>query len=282
MKTILHTISSQGSPWGLSTWRSIAICSRRAALDAQAKSERARSSADTIETQTGTIYHAFQEVYHSGELAREDDTTCIEFVQDGGHWEPIEVARLKAEELFRGYRARYTAKYLGRVLHIEYPLDVSALDLPWKPAGMPLTGRIDKVVKISLRDSMRLQAAERINLPPGIYACDYKTEGSNSPNLGDRYRNMLQFSAYQLMWNALHPTKKLAGFLVQPAIKSSRPSYGLHYVPPVGEAEERIVRVFLERAYEEFQRPAARANPTACFEYNRPCYWLVTGACPRY
>lgn len=277
-RPILHTVRG-GSGWGVSTYRSWLNCEKRAWLDSQLAA--GGRSNDSLETAVGTIYHALQEIYGQTQ-DRGLDTSVVEYVQDSG--DPAnfdEEARLQAENLFRSYRTQFAPNLMGKIVALEELLDGSDLAVPWKPAGLKLTARLDRVVKLTASDVIRIRGLRGLNLIPGIYGYDFKTAGARYANTADQYKADIQFMVYQLLWNALRPKQTMNGFLVDVAYKTKPPHFELIYVPPVGALEERIVAAFFGRALEAIGHDPPRANPDRCFMYYRICRHLVEGRCDR-
>jgi len=202
---ILHTMHSGGSGSGLSFYRNWATCPRRGYLDQLASAAGHPTSSDSIETRTGSIYHAFQELYETTKTPN-FDTVAVEFVHDSGETANIEEdARREAERLFRAFRVRYRPGNLGRPLGVEILVKSSELKAPprWLPAGMVLTAKFDKVVKVTVGDVIRIRKERGLNLRTGYYLVDYKTDKFISAATDDKYRAETQFMLYELLWNAL-------------------------------------------------------------------------------
>lgn len=280
MKPIIHTIPTGGSGRGYHYYRSVATCPRRAWLAKNNPFGEARE----IATQIGTIYHALQEVYRS-DAGEGFDTRAVEYVHDSGApFDIIEEARARAEEIFREYRVKFGPRDLGRPIAIEENVASEAGDL-WLPdPKMPLTARLDLVVRIDVPTALRIRAKRELNVRPGFYAVDFKTDAYPTPADRDRYVADLQFMIQQFLWNARNPRQQLSGVLIDVAYKTKRPQFGLIYVPPVGDLELHIVRNWLAQMWEYHERVMGDyppANPTACFDWKRACHWLIQERCDR-
>jgi hypothetical protein len=273
-----------GSPHGISKHRQYLTCPMQATLDEEARRDGQPTSSEGSFTQIGSVFHAFQELYHNKAIKREVDTARIEFTQDGIPMDWMEESRLEGERLFRAYRTNFQTNRYGRVLFVEKLLDMSTAKKrpPWLPEGVLLTGKLDLGVRVSSNTSMRLKLKERVDVPVGLYGVDWKTSSSNHPGVADKYRYDIQPKTYQLMWNWLNPDKPMRGFLISMIIRTTKVAFKTVFIPPVTEEDEEIVYNALLIAKEERERAQPRCNIEACFRGNYPCKWLITGACKRW
>jgi hypothetical protein len=284
---ILHTLPSGGSGQGLTYWTDEAICPRRAWLN---KNEGSRGLPHDKALQAGVIYHALQDLYRRFPEPG-FDTVRVEYVQDSGDREDVdEAARLEAERLFREYRTRFKPTDLGHVTSVEKFYDVSNIELPWKPYGMPLTCRVDLETKIGATAQQRIRIARGVNVPLGNYIVDFKTDAYRTPVTRERYLAEIQFPLYMLIRNAVEKKRPpVVGALIDVAFKTKSPDFDLIYIPPPSKDTTEIVSAFLWHAWKIFQQEAQeaqngdipRTNPRACYSWNRPCPWLVAERCNR-
>lgn len=285
-KPLVHSLRKGGSGRGLTYYSGAVLCSKRRMLDDQAEAQGLPSSGEDENTLLGSMYHAYHEL--ADRIGREKlDTQLVEFAGDGLQFGPSETARVTAENLFRAYRARFPLGTLGMLLTAEEVIDLSSVEAPWKPAGMQLTMAADRIEIIHVQHSSMIRKYRNINIPPGYYARDYKTDGSwpGAPHLRQKYENDLKGFLYQLGWNATHPEphKQLRGMIYDIAFKKSKtPEFDIVLQPPPGPAEVKAIRSLLELAQAMLAMDPPPANPLACFSFNKTCPWFVQKLCGRY
>ena len=89
------------------------------------------------------------------------------------------------------------------------------------------------------------------------------------------FMNEVQFTAYQLGWQAVNPKKELKGLLVNIIVKSKRPEFRTLVVPYPSAKREAVLINFLFQAQQRRNAFLHKANITQCFNFE-PCPFLRT------
>jgi hypothetical protein len=282
---IVHTLNEGGSDGiGMSFWSSWIFCGMRAWLDSQMRSEGSYVGDDNL--LLGSIYHAFHEIAaktRSGSY----DTGVVEFAMDGGGTQ-LEHLRAVAETLYRAHRVQFPYGKEGRIETVEETVRVP-MGTSWLPEpNFPLAIKPDQVRKVLVQHSMWIRQYRNINVAPGRYIVDFKTDGGwNSPEQQEKYHHDVRFKLYILAWNAAHPKTPVNGVLVDIAYKPTKkspnrkPDFDLILVKPE-ENDEAIVRSMLALAKARHDEEPPQANPFACWNYGKVCPHLVAGRCGRF
>lgn len=290
---ILQTIKSGGSGTGLSMYKKWLDCPEKAYLDEQAVAEGwERPTAFALDV--GIITHAFLELYYS----RKDapfDASSVEFVNDSGDGFDIEEkARITAEKLFRAYRVLFPVDELGEVVAVEKLLpepieDVGESNHSAQKAKIeeavgisPYTMKTDLVVKLSTRDCAKIKITRNIDVSPGTYLVDHKTDGRHDANIIDKYLLEPQFTAYFLAWRAAYPRVKLNGVLINILFKTATPDFLTLVVPPPDDGAIRRLHTMLSNAAFMMTNAPRMKNITRCMNYGRVCHWMVQQKCKGY
>lgn len=278
MKIILQSKSSGGSGTGVSYYNSLLGCPRKAQLRAkEMENNPYNGMTGSLPLDIGTIFHEFLELYYTDPKARMQNPSAIQFVQDSGDPAALdEQARLEAERLFRAYRTKFPSDELGSVVALEEQLEGEVVE---SAVGVsPFTARLDMVVKIGVKDCRRLQNTRNIEVTPGYYIVDHKTATARYGNIRDIYTNSLQFTAYYLAWNAVHPKQKVQGTLVNIVFKNKEVRFETIVVPPPTGIQIKALHNMFRIAK---SRDPDEANSTQCFMWGRTCKYLTDGLCDR-
>lgn len=211
-------------------------CARRAF---ETKNDVPRLSSKP-ELAIGTVYHGLQAQFRRPE-GLPDNLASVEYSV------PVSAGvRREAESLFRAYRADFPAAHLGEVLAIEQGV--------WgELGGRRVSARLDLVTKPPK------SLAKRRGLPPlptGVLITDFKTAGSGF--FADRQRWEIQFLVQQELW-LQHHGGRVAGTLVDIAVKAKPATFQTIYVPPITEGARTML-------HEIFSRSPIGLNPTRCWD----------------
>lgn len=290
-RPILQTIKSGGSGTGLSYYKKWVECPEKAYLDEQAK-EQGWDREKSFPLDVGNITHAFLELYYTRGAGQPFDTASVEFVSDSGSGIE-ESARILAEKLFRTYRVRFPVTELGEIVAVEKLLPEPAEKVGEtehlrqkakieEAVGIsPYTMKTDLVIKLTARDCERLKHTRSIDVSPGTYILDHKTDYRRDANIVDKYLLEPQFTAYFLAWRAVYPRVKLNGVLVNILFKSSTDFMTLVVPPPDEAAIRRLHTLFSNAVFFMEHAPRMKMN-TRCMQWGRICHWRVTGHCKAY
>jgi hypothetical protein len=279
MKGIIHKLVTHGSDRGVSWHQRTILCPKRQVLD-----NELGSSPQTKEMYIGTLYHAYHEI--AGRLRTDRfNTEAVIFVDENEERiTPPEEVRLAAEHLFRNYRLLYPWDTLGKPIAIEVTCELEASFFDPAFRGEKLTGRLDRVVQIHVQHALRLKRLRGVDVKPGFYVVDYKTDGSwQNAAAHAKHLHNLQPLVYQILWNEAHPEMRLNGALIDVAHKRPQPPvYSLLQIGSAGEDALRMVSAMLKLSQRLRSSSEPLANPFACFSGYQPCPHLVTERCPRY
>lgn len=278
-----YRVEHGGSGTGFHYWKGWLECPRKMQLLSTIPGSGSVSRALLV----GTYTHAFLEIYYSGGLDRRGyDTRSVEFMQVSGEpWEPDEKARLEAERIFRGYRARFAPDGFGDVVGVERYLKVEgAENTNWLPPGVTLTGKIDLVVHMNKAQCERLKNERKLSLEPGYYIIDHKTAWGYNRDMITEYKHSLQFLTYGYLWNTCNPDMQVRGVLANILYKTTKPTFGLVFAWPNLDMEnterELILNNFYLQALIEraFAEDISVAKPLHC----KWCPFFNTEDCRRY
>jgi hypothetical protein len=273
---VLQSLPTGSSGTGISYYSTAAKCARRARLD----KERAESSfSSDLRMDTGKIFHALCEIYFS----TGQQNIAVE-LGDVNYGEAPDEAR----RLFAAYAERFFPEDFSRVVATELLLppegdSVAAAKIAEAIGVSPFTCRIDMVVEVDERSAEVLNKKRKLTLEPGVYLWDFKTKGARDNNAELVYRHAPQFIAYQVAWNALNPSNPCKGMVADVIISHKKmeddKSFYSVFVPPPQEIQVRGLRRFLQSA--QANAPTDNPNWLACFDFNKACSHLVSGACDR-
>jgi hypothetical protein len=282
IKTILHTIKGGGSGTGLSYYRNMVGCPRRARLDAEAAEEHEATASDNDATGIGTIFHAFMEHYYRGDL--DDENLVLEIADESGHG-VLEDRRIEAERLFRAHRKRFSRSELGTVLEVEKllpsPDDAAMAQRINDAVGInPFTCKIDLVLDLTENDCLRLKETRDIEVRPGIWLLDHKTAKARRSTEAEKWTNDFQPIAYQLAWNAAFPKLQAQGMIISSTYRLKQPDFRSFVVERPGAEKVAALQSFLAGAAFIKEHLEDWPNGNACF-FPSTCRWFQTGACNR-
>lgn len=277
-------LNQGGSGFGISLWKQVLSCPLQAHYDSEVidGAREGPQSAETDDTLIGTLFHKFQELYHKKSTARGFDTTTVTFRQMAPRpWNKPDVVRATAEDLFRAYRVIYPPDYFGKVVAREKHYKMPLKKRPWwAPKSMPLTCQIDMEVKLGKESASKIVADHGLVVTPGGYLIDWKTAGSDWPNLGWQHVLELQFPFYMMMHKHMNPTKKISGLIVVAAFKRTK-KFKMFLIQPPDENAQKMISELLSAAWDIYRDENPKGNPLNCFAYGRPCIWMVNGTCNR-
>lgn len=276
VRIILQSVSGGSSGFGISFWKSWLGCQERAARMEREYRERLRTKTPPpLSTNpallTGTIVHALLEYYYSPpkERALKLDTTAISYMDDVG--DPLDVAaesRLDAEAIFRAYRVEFPPDELGKVVAVEKFVGGEEVECALECA--PFTCKIDLIVRIDKRAAHRLRRTRQIDIEPGLWLVDHKTDSFRNPLYESYYTDEVQFTAYMLAWYAKTGTAP-KGMLVNILGKQSRPRFETIVIPFPSPDKQAVLASFLRLAQQRREEYDGRqCNVTLCY-YPNPC-----------
>lgn len=284
VKPIFQTLKSRGSGTGITYWLKWADCPERAYLDELAADNCEPTSMESEATKKGTILHAFLELYYKRGVGLPFEVGAVHFqTMRGDASNEDEEARIDAERLFRAYRARFPANELGKIVAIEKLVPVigdNAMKARIEKAvGIaPYTMKPDLVIKLSKRDCERLKRTRSIDLKPGFYLVDHKSDNSRWGI--EKYLETHQFTAYFLAWEAAFGVK-LQGVLVNIVFTTKIPDFLTILVPPPSPV--RIKSLHHQLASIAFLREHMPRwkNTNRCL-FPKPCLFHVNKVCRKY
>lgn len=283
MKPILHTIKTGGSPRGLHQLLHWLRCPEQARLRLEREN---LVGAQMPYFDVGILYHAFQKLYHTEKLLR-DNLSCIELVDENKILlTPSEEARIEAERLFRSYRGRYTRNRFGRVLDCEVTLGETPEEsrcieqAPWNVPHYPVTGRIDMVVSIGKKQADSLNN-EAQGIQPGLWLVDWKTDSGRHRKQAERYTESLQGICYTTLWNTLYPKKPAKGILYAVVYKNATIGHELLVSTHRPDVDPFILGNVLSLATRAMQQLPPTKNPTSCIDNGFLCPFMLN-PCERY
>lgn len=275
--TVKYT-NSHGSGTGISFYSVACECSRKARLKRE-KEDIIRQYEDMTGADAGSLFHKYMEGYYGT-----DKEQTIE-VDDLA----LEPALNEANRLYQAYTQRFPRTFFGKVLGTEVQLppdgDPGAAARVCDAVGVaPFTCRIDMVVELGPEDVSRLQRLPGMGhlTQPGVYLVDHKTAERRNSMLDLEYNHSAQMIAYQLAWNAVNPSNPCNGVIINQVVKHMRltdASFELAFVRPPTDIAIAGLKKWLQWA--KLQAETDCCNWKACFNYHRPCAFLVSGDCNR-
>lgn len=292
---VLYELETGSSDDGHHAIESFLACPRKARLDAEKKKEWRESGAPfTLENSyyhIGVLFHAYQDLFVTGQIHSPKDLDDVEFVTDDRDRQVIidYEANVEAKRLTAAWMTTYPHNLFGTALQTEFklPHDQRVLDVVGRER---FSGRIDLATKLDKKGAVRLAniteqfAMHRLELDPGIYVIDWKTSSSAYGSLGDEYGNSFQIVGYMAAWNALFPKQQVTGALVVVAVKTKTPKFiFIRRGPPTPhELEALRTRHATERIFRAHPVLNNWANTGKCFPFLlKPCAHWISGACKR-
>lgn len=270
-------IQSTGTPAGMSSTLTVAVCERKFALGYLEKREhppKLRPEGEKPDPLlVGSGLHGGLAGWYLGKF----DASMLDEIRWYG--ESIEESHpLNCKEirrLLRWYFANNTPTEFGKVLHVEIEIAIPKTDeeLPG------FTGAIDLIAELDEDDVLRLGALGLYLPGPGVYGVDHKTAGQDSKAAQLEYMLRPQFAGYHL----ISPVP-LRGFIANRIIKTKEVKRKLYYVPPPDDNGKVMVSSLVRERLRILSNPPefAKANPDACLDrYNNVCPHLHAG-CERY
>lgn len=283
-KIIFQTLKSRGSGTGITYWLKWADCPERAYLDEKAADNAEPTSMESEATRTGTIVHAFLELYYKRGAGLPFEAGAVRFQSERG--DPFDVAeesRIHAEQIFRAYRVQFPANELGKIVAIEQlvptPGDKSMAARIEKAVGIsPYTMKPDLVIKLTKKDCERLKKTRHVDLKPGLYLLDHKTDNARWGI--DRYLNSHQFTAYFLAWEAAFGVK-LMGVLVNILYTTKQPDFLTLFIPPPTQVAINSLHHQLASIVFLREHMPRWKNTNRCF-FPKPCLFHTNQLCRKY
>ena len=265
---------SSGS--GISYYSQVIKCPRKAALDVELAGtmpERTEGAAPV-----GTIVHQMDELYYGGVCAN----PAVIQVSDVNWGDAVSEAR----RLWEAYIKRFPGvNWWGNVIAVEeqYPVGQGQEVLVESVMGVtPFTVRIDRVIEVTTESSERIAKHTDLGyIKPGVYLYDRKTKGKADGDAQLVHFNSMQFAAYQMVYNACHPTDQALGMIVDEIISTKEVKFRQFLVTPPDEYQQRAVRSMITNAKALEKSNACFGVAYGCKDYNRFCPHLTSGVCKR-
>lgn len=273
---LMLNITSTGTPAGMSSTLTVAICERKFALGYQEQREYPPRLPPDGEKPNALLVGSGVHCGLSGWYRTGTEPDLSEIGWYGNSIEKTHPTNCReVRRLLRWYFQRQRPTEFGRVLHNEIEIAIPKTDheLPG------FTGAIDLIVECAEDDVMRL-AVEGCYLPgPGVYGVDHKTAGQDSKNAQIEYALRPQFAGYCLI-----SPEPLKGFIANRIIKTKEIKRKLYYIPPPDEHGKKMVTTLVHERLRILGQPAmnAKPNPDACLDrYGNTCSFLHS-PCNRY
>lgn len=275
-------MASSGSPYGWSRYKTWLTCGLRASLDWEARERQAELGLDeALEDDAlgvGTLLHKMLELYYGRAEATEAPVAAPE-------------ALAEATRLYTAYIEDPLRADLGAVLGVEktLPCEPNEPDFELRVAALAtqlalpvkLTCRSDLVVRLSQDDCDRIYKAREAEVTPGIWIVDHKTASRRSNDAELIWRTDTQMALNFVLWNNSQP-EPCQGVLVNVIYKYKVPKFETFVVKPgADEVLAALHAVRLAGGLSQHRDLAKVPNTAACFNYFRPCQYLVQG-CKRY
>lgn len=235
---------------------------------------------DKFDANVGTAFHKLMELYYTGQLVNValplDDAADYRV-------DPIQ----EALRIFGAYTTFFPANEWN-VVEMEryFPANQAEQKLIMEVLGVPLTGRIDGVVELDETQATQFEERTGLELSPGLYLVDHKTKKKHDQNHAWKFQLSLQFSAYQIVAEALYPDKQMKGLIVNAPVRNKdllkltatgKPHNFLRQlVEPPSEMRRVAVRQQLKWKHEYLQ--SNQCNLDACVRW-APCRHYLTGNC---
>lgn len=268
-----------GTSRGISYYKTVLKCARKAILDEKVRSETELVSLGSGALAVGSLFHAFMELHYRDNLS---EFQGVEFVGKSVD----EKAVIEALRLAYAYTDHFKGERLGKVIEVEseYPVDNYQAGIICGAVGIePYTFKLDMVVKLTKADCKRFEKTRDLVLEPGYYLWDHKTERGRSQTMVDRFMNSLQFTAYQIAWQAINPKLKLKGLLVNIIFKTKVPGFFTLHVPYPRRSQVKVLDSFFQTVQrvldDDWLKQAP--NPEACF-FPGLCSHFVSDRCSRF
>ncbi len=276
---MIHTLPPNGgSGVGLSYYEKLLTCPRKARLERE-RSEAGAYGVMSLGLATGFLTHAFMDLYENNLLPREAPASSVSF-EPHDHSALLSPGALdEAVRLISWWKLIHPPHFFGETLGME--IHMEAPPSLCTELGIPgLTGRADQVVRIDEVTAARLNRDRLLNVSPGLYIIDLKCLKSRMFN---KYLLGLQATAYQLLWNSLHPEEPCDGFIFHFLIKTKVPdSICRQIFPPIPEDIAILKNAFKVALAWREALGEDQPNPFSCAqEYDTVCEWFENGTCDR-
>jgi hypothetical protein len=253
---ILGARGGGGSGKGISYYQKLLGCIRRGTLSSEDDEYE-----DTDDSAVGKAGHALLEFYHrdGGGVALPFQTTSAD------------PALVEAVRLFAAYRERFSPTALGEVLGCELPFEAAY-------EGIPVTARMDMVVRLGLDDIAAIKDSRGVDLSdlgPGVYIVDHKFKKAHNSDMVLNFQTSPQSAHYQNMWNLAHPDDKTRGMLFNVIFRYktvSEKMFKLVTAPPPDASDIAFVEGIVRDGSRELKTKGPMwANPVHCFDFHRTC-----------
>jgi hypothetical protein len=286
MKDLAIDITGGSSGYGMSYYSTAAKCSLRAYLGKLAEAAGEEVSPSGKAARVGIYFHSLAELFYRGDFSAKKvlQATALqpEFAEDleeaKRFWKtysnafgerdfwgtPVTVERRIPDDTDEGLERRERAK-----IQAAFGLD---------PAQQ-LTARLDLVARISDEQIDRIgQRTGLVLTEPGIYIVDHKTTSRKDSTAAFKYDLSPQFTAYQMLWDALHPDEPCKGMIANVVIgykTMEKMDIDKWHTPVLVSAPSEKKRTdfmnWFDGVLESLETP--RPNWTACVNW---------GVCPHY
>ena len=242
----------------------------------------------------GSLFHLFLRGFYSGTPIMREDRVVWEDPDP----QPESPIRLVVDTHPASYKEAHR-------LYMEYKLVASPDDLGI-PTGFEVqlrsrleadgdyrevSGALDRRVNVHPEHLEGFLRRYGLELAPGRYIVDYKTESRRSGDFEVHFDMSLQFKYYMFL-DELEQNSPCSGTLVNVFIKTKSPERHVLLVKPLTDDDRRMVLNMIEQtptqkeldrlASGEVQPEAYKANPSACEYRGQVCWFLQNGKCKRY
>jgi hypothetical protein len=284
LKILDPKLSQGGSGNGISHFRTVWQCARKARLDRIAREGSESGYSATV----GIIGHGILDIFYSGD-ARAEDVPVLQ-VSDVAH----QTAPEEAKRLVSAYLKQFPERdFWGEVVGCEVQLPAPGGEAAVKDhLGLELTARLDLVVRTSLHHADRVYEKTGIRLDPGINIIDHKFKPGGrdgdkvkrpqrEKNPQQKYGLSLQFMSYPALWTLLHPDDPCVGMVANIIVGLKEPEFQHAHILPPNENELLALRTWL--AVGALLEKSDAPNAAHCYDekYDYVCPHLTSGACNR-
>lgn len=271
-------------------------CPRKAALDyidSQTREkklewERNPEQGKPQKLVVGSLVHLFLRLYYGG--------TPFSTLEDRIVWEngtPVAVthplSHKEATRLWLEYKLQSSPDDLGVPRGFEIPLDlvlrISDDDY------YRCSGAADRDADILDTHVAEMRKRFGLDLEPGYYLVDDKTESRNQEDFAAHFEMSLQFKYYLFLAEQMHGVP-IKGMLVNVFVKKKAPERHVLLVRGLTDDDRQMVLSMIQKAPTQktldalvagtVQPETFMANPSNCESYGQVCYWYRSGRCKRY
>ncbi len=297
LEPVKYELIPGGSGRGMSYYESYVECPKRTALRARKRLDRsAPKELVAGASGVGTIFHAYQDVYHQDPVDVHRGMFDVEFTGQPVEEEVIE----KGFFLHQRYRDRFRQDFWGRVIHTERRFPESELDVERivnavmpgtvfaKPENIdvdapPFTVQYDLTTLAGPQHVAAWKDEWDIVAEPGYYIIDWKSVNALRKHLTLEMLWKLQFVGYQVAFQAMFPNISLKGLIAVCVTRTKDPKIRPILIPFPNQRRQRaLTDLFqtVERTITDSEmRIEARPGGGHCFSWGAPCEFLTSGEC---